>query len=265
MNWLNKILTPVAVMGTVLMSAIPLSHADEARGLEIAQERKQRNIGWETSVSEMTMILRSASNKESIRKMNISTLEVDNDGDKGLTVFEQPADVRGTRFLSHSHTVGSDDQWLYLPALKRVKRIASRNKSGPFMGSEFAYEDMSSFELEKYKFNYLRDEACGNDLTCFVVEQFPTDKNSGYTRQIVWVDQTEYRVIKSEFYDRKNSLLKTLTNDDYEQYLGQYWRPNSLKMVNHQSGKSTDLVVESLKFKVDLTDKDFDKNRLARN
>lgn len=265
MNSLYKALSLVTVVGAVFTSSMPLSHADEARGIEIAQERKQRNIGWETSVSQMTMVLRSASNKESIRKMNISTLEVADDGDKGLTVFEQPADVRGTRFLSHSHTVGSDDQWLYLPALKRVKRIASRNKSGPFMGSEFAYEDMSSFELEKYTFNYLGDEACGDNLTCFVVEQFPTDKNSGYTRQIVWVDQVEYRVIKSEFYDRKNSLLKTLTNADYEQYLGQYWRPSSLKMVNHQSGKSTDLVVESLEFKVELTDKDFDKNRLARN
>lgn len=265
MNWFKKIITPVAIISTVFAGSMPLSYADEARGLEIAKERKQRNIGWETSVSDMTMILRSASKKESLRKMNISTLEVADDGDKGLTVFEQPADVRGTRFLSHSHTVGSDDQWLYLPALKRVKRIASRNKSGPFMGSEFAYEDMSSFELEKYKFNYLRDEVCGNNLTCFVVEQFPTDKNSGYTRQIVWVDQTEYRVMKTEFYDRKDSLLKTLVNSNFEQYLGQYWRPNSLKMVNHQSGKSTDLIVEDLEFKVELTDKDFDKNRLARN
>lgn len=265
MNGLNRILRPATILGALLSMVVPFTQADEARGLEIAKERKQRNIGWENSVSEMTMILRSASNKESLRKMNISTLEVANDGDKGLTVFEQPADVRGTRFLNHSHTVGADDQWLFLPALKRVKRIASRNKSGPFMGSEFAYEDMSSFELEKYQFNYLRDEACAETLTCYVVEQIPTDKNSGYTRQIVWVDQAEYRVVKTEFYDRKNSLLKTLTNTDFEQHLDQYWRPNKLQMINHQSGKSTDLVVESVKFKTSLSEKDFDKNRLARN
>ena len=122
---------------------------------------------------------------QSRRELHISTLEVDGDGDKSLTVFDSPRDVKGTAFLSHTHATEPDEQWLYLPALKRVKRISSRNKSGSFMGSEFAYEDISSQELEKYRYKWLRDETL-DDRHTVVVEYYPVYENSGYTRQIVW-------------------------------------------------------------------------------
>ncbi|MEF1210845.1 outer membrane lipoprotein-sorting protein, partial [Vibrio alginolyticus] len=165
-----------ALKVSVLSVSLIMSHAvlaDEAKGLEIAQERKARDEGWGDSVATMQMILRNAQGESSTRLMRLQSLEVDGDGDKGLTIFDEPRDVKGTAFLNHSHTVGADDQWLYLPALKRVKRISSRNKSGPFMGSEFAYEDLSSFEIEKYRFNYLKDDSI-NGQDVFVVEQIPT-------------------------------------------------------------------------------------------
>ena len=123
--------------------------------------------------------------------------------------FDRPRDIKGTAFLSFTHAVGADDQWLYLPALKRVKRISSNNKSGPFLGSEFAYEDFSSQEVAKYKYKYLRDEEY-KDMPCFVLERYPVDKNSGYTRQIGWIDQAEYRLQKIESYDRKDELWKVI-------------------------------------------------------
>lgn len=82
------------------------------------------------SIATMEMILKNAQGESSTRLMRLKSLEVEGDGDKGLTIFDQPRDVTGTAFLNHSHTIGADDQWLYLPALKRVKRISSRNKSG---------------------------------------------------------------------------------------------------------------------------------------
>ncbi len=131
------------------------------------------------------------------------------------------------------------------------------------MGSEFAFEDLSSFEVEKYTYKYLRDEAC--DLgQCFVIEQYPVDKNSGYTRRVVWLDQAEYRTEKVEFYDRKDSLLKTLTFDGYQQYLGKYWRADVQTMVNHQNGKGTDLEWSGYTFRTGLKDSDFNKNTLKR-
>lgn len=257
-----------ALMSLALMLVslvVPPSYADNvAKGLTIAKERKVRDEGWGDSEAKTTMILRNSQGEENTRLMRSLNLEVADEGDKGLTIFDEPKDVRGTAFLNHSHTGAPDDQWLYLPAVKRVKRIASRNKSGPFMGSEFAYEDLSSFELEKFKFQWLRDEKFAG-VDCFVVEQTPTDEFSGYSKSIVWVDQQDYKVLKIEFYDKKASLLKTLTMSNYQQYLGKFWRPLKLAMVNHQTGKSTDLVISDLQFGKGRTAADFDTNALQRS
>jgi|TARA_B110000116_G_C16727486_1_gene532112 outer membrane lipoprotein-sorting protein len=237
--------------------------AEEQKGLDISIEAKKRDLGWQDSTADMQMLLRNKQGQESIREIKMKSLEVDNDGDKSLTIFNKPRDVKGTAFLSFSHPVDADDQWLFLPALKRVKRISSRNKSGPFMGSEFAFEDLSSFEVEKYSYKYLGVEDV-NGLTNFKVEQYPVDENSGYTRRIVWLDTLEYRTNKINFYDRKNSLLKTLTFSDYKQYLAKHWRADKQEMINHQNGKSTELKWSNYDFKTGLSDSDFNRNSLKR-
>lgn len=129
------------------------------------------------------------------------------------------------------------------------------------MGSEFAYEDLGSQEVEKYSYKFLRDEACG-DYQCYVIEQYPEYKHSGYTRRVVWLDKDGYRPIQVVFYDRKNALLKTLKNSDYQQFLGHYWRPGMMAMENHQTGKSTTLEWSNYQFQVGLSDADFNKARL---
>lgn len=258
-----SLLTSVALSALLTIGGQSMAFANAEKGLEIATERKARDEGWGDSIATMQMVLKNAQGESSTREMRMKSFEVADDGDKGLTIFDQPRDVKGTAFLNHSHTIDADDQWLYLPALKRVKRISSRNKSGPFMGSEFAYEDLSSFELEKYTFTYLRDEEFGGSST-FVVEQIPTDKNSGYTKQQVWLDKEHYRPMQVEFYDRKGSLLKTLKFDDYQLYLDKYWRAHTMAMTNHQTGKSTLLTTSVLQFQTGLRARDFEKNILKR-
>ena len=247
-------------LGQSLQAATPSA---EEKGLAIAKERKARDVGWSDSVAETSMILRNPRGDETERKLRVKSLEVQNDGDKGLTIFDQPLDVKGTAFLNFSHPLEPDDQWMYLPKLKQVKRIQSKNKSGPFMGSEFAFEDMSSFEISKFKYNYLRDEKY-EGLDCFVVEQYPLEEDSGYSKIVSWVDKQHYRVFKSEYYDRKGSLLKVLTMHQYTLYLDKYWRPLELRMDNRQTGKSTDLITHSLTFKTGLDENDFDKDSLRR-
>ena len=132
------------------------------------------------------------------------------------------------------------------------------------MGSEFAYEDIASQEVEKYSYKHLREEEFNGQL-CFVGESYPVDKkNSGYTKRITWLDKAEYRVQKVEYYDRKASLLKTLIISGYQQYLGKYWRADQMEMVNHQTGKSTSLVWSNYSFQTGLTDKDFNSTSLKR-
>ncbi len=252
-----------AVAFTASASMHVAAETAEEKGLRISQETKVKDDGWKDLQAEMVMVLRNSQGEESIREIRLKSLEMENDGDKSLSIFDKPLDVKGTAFLSFSHPVGADDQWLYLPALKRVKRIASRNKSGPFMGSEFAYEDLTSFEIEKYTYKYLREEACGAEQ-CHVIEQYPVDKYSGYTRRVVWIDQSELRLQKVVFYDRKDALLKTLTYHDYQQYLNKHWRPDLMKMENHQNNKSTDLRWKNYQFSTGLDDSDFNKNSLKR-
>ncbi len=255
-------LTPTLTLAQPSTDTAPTSDA-ATRGLEIVVEADRRDTGFGDLTAGMTMILRNRHGQESTREIRNRTKEIDGDGDKTLIIFDEPRDIKGTAFLNYTHAVGPDEQWLYLPALKRVKRIASNNKSGPFMGSEFAYEDISSQEVGKYTYTYLRDEVL-DGVDHFVIERYPVDENSGYTRQVAWYDNAEYRLQKIDFYDRKDDLLKTLTYHDYQQYLDQYWRADRMEMVNHQTGKSTTLLWSNYTFQVGLTDRDFDKNSLKR-
>ncbi len=256
---------PALILALLLstLTAGVAAQTPEERGLEIAVEADRRDTGWGDQTADMLMILRNKQGDESTRRIRTQTLEVQDDGDKGLTIFDHPLDVKGTAFLSFTHATEPDDQWLYLPALKRVKRISSRNKSGPFMGSEFAFEDISSQEVEKYSYKHLRDETLNGQET-FVIERYPQYEHSGYTRQLVWIDQAMYQPLKIEFYDRKNELLKTLESSEYNQYLDQYWRPNKMMMQNHQTGKSTELLWSNYQFKSGLDERDFDQNSLKR-
>lgn len=255
---------PTWLLVLLSLSFSALAQTPEEQGLEIAIEADRRDTGFHDSTASLKMLLRNRQGDESTRYIRVRTLEQLDDGDKSLTIFDEPADVKGTAFLSFTHKTGPDDQWLYLPALKRVKRISSSNKSGPFMGSEFAYEDLSSQEIEKYTYKYLRDEACGDGVECFVLERYPVDKNSGYTRQVVWIDKQEYRPHQVVFYDRKNAKLKTLTYSDYQQYLDKYWRAGTMHMENHQTGKSTLLTWSDYRFQTGLSDRDFNRNTLDR-
>ncbi len=251
------------LLSALLLPLATLASTPEQRGLEIAQEMDRRDTGFHDFESSMTMLLRNRHGEESLRNMRNKTLEVADDGDKTLIIFDQPLDVKGTALLSFSHKAGDDDQWLYLPALKRVKRIASRNKSGPFMGSEFAYEDISSQEVEKYTYKHIGEERFEGKAS-LILERYPADPNSGYTRQQVWVDAERYIPLKIDYYDRKKELLKTLLFRNYQQYLGQYWRADQMFMENHQTGKSTLLSWEKYSFRTGLDEGDFNKNSLKR-
>lgn len=235
----------------------------EEKGIEVAKAADAYDQGFGSSVTKLTMILTNKQGQQSTRYMSNQTLELTEDGDKSLIVFNSPRDVKGTATLTFTHKVGSDDQWLYLPALKRVKRISSNNKSGPFMGSEFAYEDLSSQEVEKYTYKFLREEEV-NGVSAFVVERDPVDPKSGYARQVVWYNKDNYRLEKTDFYDRKNALLKTLTYGEYKVYKEKHWRAGEMSMVNHQTGKKTVLKFDDYQFDLELSEADFSQNSLKR-
>ena len=255
----------ITVCALAFSASITTVFADEAeeRGLEIAVAFDKRDTGWKHLTADMEMVLKNRAGKESRRKVTSLQLEVSGDGDKSLSLFKEPKDVAGTAMLTFSHGLEPDDQWLYLPSLKRVKRISSKNKSGSFMGSEFAFEDLGSQEIDKYKYKHLGEEPCG-DYECYISERIPQYKNSAYTKQIAWIDKEHYRVIKIDFYDRKKALLKTLDFIDYKEYSGGFWRADRFEMTNHQTGKSTTLYWSNYDFDTELKENNFNKNALKR-
>jgi len=232
----------------------------EEKGLEVAKAAELADEGFGSTTQELKMTLKNKNGQTSERFMISKTLELKEDGDKSLIVFNSPKDVKGTATLTYTHKEGSDDQWLFLPSIRRVKRISSNNKSGPFVGSEFAYEDLSSQEVEKYTYKFLEENG-----SLIKVEQDPVDPKSGYTRRIVTYNKTKgYRVEKIEFFDRKNSSLKTLTFSDYKQYKNKYWRASKLVMVNQQTNKETILEYSAYNFDSDLSESDFSQAALKR-
>jgi len=255
--------TITILISTLFLAIINSAFIPVKTGLEIAREAEKTDNGWGSSSNTLTMTLTNRKGQKANRKMHGYSMEVEGDGDMSMTIFVTPADVKGTASMTYTHKTGNDDQWLYLPAIKRVKRISSSNKSGPFMGSEFAFEDLSSQEVEKYTYKFISEEKI-NGQNCYKVERYPVSTSSGYKRNIVWFNKSNYRVEKVEYYDRKDALLKTLTFSNYKQYLSKYWRPNILKMVNHQNGKETLLEFSDRAFGINLTKEYFSQNSLKR-
>jgi len=265
MNYITKFL--ILFYLVILSSTTIYAETAEQKGLAIAKLVDSHDEGWGDVSASMKMVLRNKQGEESKRAIRIKNLEIKGDGDKGLTIFDNPRDVKGTAFLSFSHVTKPDDQWLFLPALKRVKRISSANKSGPFMGSQFSFEDIASFEVDKYSYKFLKDDTLvleNNTYDVFVIENFPLYEYSGYTRQVVWIDKKRYIPLQVEYYDRKNDLLKTLSFNNYKQYLGKYWRAHNQLMKNHQNGKTTVLTFSEFKFNNGFTSRDFERTSLKR-
>ena len=232
----------------------------EEKGLEIARAAEKADLGFNSSLVELKMTLKNKNGQTSERNMTSKTLELSEDGDKSLFIFNSPRDIKGTATLTFTHKIGSDDQWLFLPSIKRVKRISSNNKSGPFVGSEFAYEDLSSNEIEKYTYKFVEEK--GNLV---VVEQDPVDQKSGYTRRLVTYNKDKgYRIEEIKYYDRKNAHLKTLVMSDYKLYKNKHWRAAIFNMVNHQSNKETLLQFNNYNFEVDFSEDDFNQVALKR-
>ena len=252
---------------TLVFSDDPAARGDtpEAqKGYEIAARSDRTDAGFSDSKVDATMVLRNAAGQSTERSLSFSTLEkVDETvGDKSLVIFNSPRDVEGTALLSHAKILDPDDQWLFLPALKRVKRISSANKSGPFVGSEFAFEDFTITELNKFTYAYIGEVEL-DGVMMDVVERFPRYEKSGYTKQKSWIDQTDFQAHKLEFYDRRGELMKTLTLSEYREYDG-IWRAHHLAMVNHRTGKETELVYDEFKFNNGLDNNDFQQGILTR-
>jgi hypothetical protein len=255
--------TILIVFTMVLVFTTLRSDSLEQKGLQIAIENEKANNGFKGEYMETEMILVNAHGDETVRRMTSRQRETKEDGDMSVITFLWPADVKGTRMLTHSHKKRDDDQWLYLPSLKRVKRISSRNKSGSFMGSEFAYEDLGSQEAEKYTYKWLKDVTL-EGRECWLLEQVPVSKKSGYSKEINWIDKEYRQPLKIEYYDRKGELLKVAVFNEYKK-LENWWRFHQIRMENVQTRKISTIRWNVRKLTPGYPEDEFESEALSDN
>lgn len=228
-------------------------------GLEVMQKVENHNSGFIGSTSEMTMVLIDAHGNKVERIMEATLKEDKKDGDKSITSFEKPLDIKGTKLLTWTEKNGPNKQWIFLPKFKRVKKINAKNQAGSFMGSEFSYEDIGGQEISKYNFKLLSE-----DDKNWIVESISKEA-SGYSKMVSTISKSLFNPIKVEYFDRRGELLKVSTLDEYKEYKVKNKKinmSNKITMVNKQTKKQSIITWNKRKLGVKLKDSDFKSSKL---
>jgi len=194
-----------------LLMVSPVVFADDLKARDIMEKVDARDDG-DNQVSDMEMTLIDKRGKQRLRKIRTFMKDKDEDTYR-LMFFIHPADVKDTAFLTYDYDDPDrdDDQWLYLPALHKTKRIASSDKSGSFMGSDLNFSDMTSRELEDYDFFFKKEMEVKGKKT-WLIESIPKTKKiikeTGYTKSLIWVRQDNFYVIRAINWIKDGGYLK---------------------------------------------------------
>ena len=208
--------------------------------------------------------------RERVRKIRqVTKLFNDGDTEKRLLRFMAPADVKGTGLLTYDYKVKDDDLWLYMPALRKTRRIVSSEKAKNFMGSEFTYSDMTPPSLDDFNFNHLGEEEI-NGVLCYKIEWIPVDEDiaeeNGFSKRIILLGKKDFVVRKAIYYDLDEELHKELTVHEVKELdtVNHKFRAMHLEMVNHQNNRRSVLINEQLEFNPNLKDDYFTIRYLER-
>lgn len=234
------------------------------RGREIAATVDRNDAGFIDYVVNGEMIVRRPGGAQAKRDFEMNTLEVRNDGDKRLVVFSRPRDLTGFVSLTFTNPGAPDDQWIYLPAVKRVKRLAARDKTGSFAGSEFSYEDIATWELSNYDYEFIRNEPCGEPAaTCHTIANLPKYEYSGYSRLVETIDPRIWQPVRIVYFDKSGRQLKQLEFFGYKKFQGKFWRPSRMVMTNLRDKSVSEIVWKDYRFKTGLDAANLTSTRMA--
>jgi len=247
---IGALMISLVMVGLMFASS---SGAQELTGDEILKKQEENRPDSEIMVSEMTIVHKSGAKR--VRQIK-AWMKGD---DYTLVRFLFPANVKGTGFLSVK-----DDDWLYLPALKKVRRIATKEKGGSFMGSDFSYEDVGSGSfVEDYNATVLGTEEY-EEHHCYVLELLPKDpEDISYSKLKRWVDKENFYSMKTEYYDVHGDLLKVLYASEFEKIEG-LWTAKRMEMQNVQKGSKTIIVLKEVQLNPEISDSMFTTRQLER-
>jgi hypothetical protein len=236
---------------------------------EIMQQVDQL-VEPESMKSNMTMVLVDSRGKQRVRQMQNTRVDT-GDVNKSLMFFLEPSDIKGTGFLMFDYDAADqdDDQWMFLPSLNKAKRIASGDKTGSFMGSDFSYADMSKRNIEEWTYKILKEDNV-NGADVWVIESTPVSedviKKTGYVRSIAYIRKDNYRVIRGISYLEKEGEVKLMNVGDHIE-IGDYWIGTQTQMLTQKNGKTvhrTLMKVDNIEVDFDVNDSEFTLNRLEQ-
>ncbi|NOX88359.1 MAG: outer membrane lipoprotein-sorting protein [Calditrichaeota bacterium] len=252
---------------TIVFLSIGFTIARELTAREIMQKNDEQRTSKDEQ-SELTMELINRKGKKRVRKVRQITKTKQDGNEKSLIRFLAPADVRGTGLLTVEQSDRDDDQWLYLPALKKVRRISASDQSDNFMGTDFAFEDLRSEELDKYHYTLLGKEIVDSN-ECYVIEAAPSDpqekKDSGYSKRILWIRADNFVTVRIKFFDKKEELLKIFKSSDIREIGNSAkWRAHRIEMENLKTGHKTVLYFNNYIINKGVEDRYFTQRYLER-
>jgi outer membrane lipoprotein-sorting protein len=235
--------------------------AGELSGQEIMTRVDDRPDGDDRR-SVLTMTLINKNGRQRVREVESFSRDFGKDK-KSVMVFEKPTDVKGTAFLSweYDDPAREDDKWLYMPAMKKVRRISGSSKNEYFMGSDFTYDDMGDRNVEEDTHTLLGEETVDGHA-CWKIESIPVDPEDMYTRKVLWVCKAADMVIKAEYYD-KDGLLKVYRGLDFRLRDG-FWTLFRSEMDNVSRNHKTVMVIDSVRYDSGISDDLFRVSTIQR-
>ncbi|MCD4770268.1 MAG: outer membrane lipoprotein-sorting protein [Bacteroidales bacterium] len=254
-------ITSVLIAIIFVFGFSPVVMGQSLTGKQIIENVYNRPTG-DDQTSDLTMTLINKSGAQRVRKIKQFTKDI-GEVEKSIMFFLSPADVKNTSFMSWSYDSDqSDDQWIYLPALKKTKRISSDSKSDYFMGSDFTYDDLGDRKLEDDSHKLLREETI-DGKECYVVESIPEDEDYMYSRTLVWVNKSNFIGVKKEFYDEDEDLLKILSIKNVEVISG-IWVITNSEMKNVQKNHRTTIVLNNVQINTGISASKFTERIMMR-
>ncbi|MDR2730631.1 MAG: outer membrane lipoprotein-sorting protein [Treponema sp.] len=233
----------ITVLAMLLMSAGFLNAQD---AVSIVNSAKNR-VKMDTISSRSRMVITAKDGSTTERVIDQYSKDGPN-GARTVIVFQRPANVAGTRFLTMDTASGGSDRWIYLPSLDRVRRIAASESGGSFMGTDFSYDDISSMDrdISLDTHTILREEML-NGTPCYVIQSVPKDSSYQYSKTISWIDKASFLIYKSEMYNRRNELVKMMEMSDFKDVQGRL-TPMQTKISTVTAGSSTTIYMEIIKY-----------------
>ncbi len=257
-----KLLKLIMLSVMFLSIAAEINAQEKITGQKIIENVYYRDSG-EDITSDLTMTLINSRGDTRVREIKQYGKDYGKD-EKSIMFFISPADVRNTSFMNWSYDAEGkdDDQWIYLPALKKIKRISSDSKSDYFMGSDFTYDDLGDRHPSEDTHKLIREENLDSE-DCYVVESISKENDYMYSKTLTWVIKDKWIGLKKEFYDEDGEHLKTLSVGKFEMIDG-YWTILNSNMHNIQKGHKTVMELSDVKINTGIDDGKFTERIMKR-